>query len=153
MEQNILAFVFYGAIGAHFLTFLISIEELQIISVNLNIFYIFIYIFYGNYQCILGKVELQDIKRINTPQENTSNGGVLKGNHPRGTFQHLSALFLQELILSLRIRIWMIWIGTHNSIVSFSFMPPSVARIFIWQNLSFLLLWQGQLSDGNMQVS
>lgn len=68
MEENILAFVFSGAIRAHFLTLLIYMEGLQIISINSNNFlciYIYIYLcFYGNCQYILGKVGLQNIKRI-----------------------------------------------------------------------------------------
>lgn len=43
-------------------------------------------------------------------------------------------------------------LGPHNSILSSSFMSPSVARIFIWHGLFFLFLQQGWLLDGNAQV-
>lgn len=103
--------------------------------------YIYVFIFYENGRNVLGKLGHQNTKELTLPKKTNSwclEWRCLKGEssqkNPDGSLGGSFSLGIADE--------W--WeLCPHHFVFSSSFMPPSIAKIIIWQSLFFLFLQQG----------
>lgn len=74
-----------------------------------------------------------------------SNGAAREGSQPKGgpgnsLPSSLSLPLVSRAHMLSQDRRWVIRVGPNHWALAFSLVPPSVARIFIWQSLFIILL-------------